>query len=376
MLILIKREVLLTEINKIARISNNRSQIPTLSGILFNVQTDKLILIGSDPDQTISIQSEIKENEILKITKTGKFLVKSKFISEIIRKIEGEFITLEVVENQVLRINSENFDSQLNTMVAEEYPEIDFDEDGQIYKIKSNWIKEIINQISFAAANKEEIKVLTGICFKNVNKKLKIIATDAFRLAQKEISDFDFPDFEIIIPAKTIQELSKIINDNLIIDLIINDQSIIFKNDNIILKSKFIQGIYPNTDKVIPNKFKINIKINLNYFLNVIDRANILATENSISTIKMTITKEKINIESKTIEVWNCNETLENFEIDFDGEVAEQVISFNCQYMLDALKSFKVEKVNLGIIDNESPIIITSLLENNLLQLVLPVRFY
>lgn len=376
MLILIKREVLLAEINKIARISNNRSQIPTLSGILFNVQTDKLILIGSDSDQTISIRSEIKENEILKITKTGQFLVKSKFISEIIRKIEGEFITLEVVENQVLRINSENFDSQLNTMVAEEYPEIDFDEDGKIYKINSSWIKEIISQISFAAANKEEKKVLTGICFKNVNKKLKIIATDTFRLAQKEISDFDYPDFEIIIPAKTIQELSKIINDNLTIDLIINDQSVIFKNDNMILKSKFIQGNYPNTDKVIPNKFKINIRINLNYFLNVIDRANVLATENSISTIKMTITKEKINIESKTIEVWNCNETLENFEIDFNGDIEQQVISFNCQYMLDALKSFKVEKVNLGIIDNESPIIITSVLENNLLQLVLPVRFY
>lgn len=385
MRILIKRECLLLELNKISRIANNRSLIPANSGILFNISADKIVLTGSD--ENIFIKSEIDKKNILSINvqekenttnqSIKKFLVKAKIINEIIKKIESEMITLEIVDN-ILKITDENYEAQLNIMNDEGYyDEISFQEDGEKYQIPSNLFKEIISQVGFAVASKENQPNLAGICFKNANKKFKVIATDASRIAQREFNNYNFEnDFEKIIPSKVLQELAKIINDNSVIDFILNQEDVIFKFNNTILKTKIIKTIYPNIDFVVAQaeKAKTRIKINLYDILNTIDRVGILLNENLDPTMKMRITKEEIEIKTNVSEICNSNEIIKEFK--FESEIDEQNIAFNYQYMLSALKAFKSKEISLSIINNISPIIITSEKEPGLVQVVLPVRTF
>lgn len=373
MIITISRTRLLNEINKISRIISYKSPLPALTGLLFEVKPDKLVLIGSSG--TLSMQVEIKVNESkLQIEELGKTLIKVRFVSEVIRKIESEIIRIEVVEGSVIRINANNFDSQLNTLDVNQYPKILFDTRGQEFIISDGVLKAIVNQVGFAIGEQERNIIFTGIHFLFSKGKLKVTATDSFRLASKEIN---FPyyskdDYEVIIPGKVIQEVNKISEKKNDVTIIINERNVVFKINNTILQSKIIDGKYPNINKIIPESYNSKIVINNRDLLNAIDRASVLSHEISNTTIKLNISNDKIKVESSSSEIGNSNEHLSKFQLS--GEIMN--IAFRSQYMLDAIRAFKTSDLNINLTAEDKPIIITSDEDPTLLQLVLPMRTY
>lgn len=373
MIITISRERLLNEINKISRIISYKSPIPALTGLLFEVKADKLVLLGTDG--IISMQVEIKAGDSnLVIKEMGRSLIKVRFASEVIKKIDSPLINIEVVEGNIIRINANNFDSQLNTLDVSNYPKILFDTSGQEFVISSNNLRDIVNQVGFATDTQEKNIIFSGIHFLFSSDKLKVTATDSFRLASKEII---FPyqsdnDFEIIIPGKVIQEINKITEKNEPITIINNENNILFKTGNTIVQSKIIVGKYPNINKIIPKEYNSVIEIKNRDLLNAIDRASVLTHEINNTTIKLDIDNHKIKIISSASEIGNSNEYLNNFVLS--GETMK--IAFKSQYMLDALKSFKTNNLKLNLIADDKPIIITSDEDRTLLQLVLPIRTY
>ncbi|WP_339024510.1 DNA polymerase III subunit beta [Spiroplasma endosymbiont of Agriotes lineatus] len=373
MIITISRTRLLNEINKISRIISYKSPLPALTGLLFEVKPDKLILIGSSG--TLSIQVEIKVNESkLQIEEIGKTLIKVRFVSEVIRKIESDIIRIEVVEGSVIRINANNFDSQLNTLDFNQYPKILFDTKGQEFIISNAILKAIVSQVGFAIGEQERNIIFTGIHFLFSKGKLKVTATDSFRLASKEIN---FPyysenDYEVIIPGKVIQEVNKISEKNNDVIIIVNKINIVFKINNTILQSKIIDGKYPNINKIIPESYNSKIVINNRDLLNAIDRASVLSHEISNTTIKLNISNDKINVEASSSEIGNSNENLSKFQLSGDA----MNIAFRSQYMIDAIRAFKTNDLNINLTAEDKPIIITSDEDPTLLQLVLPMRTY
>jgi DNA polymerase-3 subunit beta len=156
------------------------------------------------------------------------------------------------------------------------------------------------------------------------------------------------------------------------VELHIFDNKIIFKFDSIIMLSRIINGVYPDTSKLIPTEFSLIIKVNLREFYNAIDRASLLTNENEKNTIRFETQDDHVIISSNTPELGYVEVTIAIEKNSNDN----LKIAFSSKYMLDALKSMECEEINLMFNGDIKPIIMKNPNNNDLLQLILPIRTY
>ncbi|WP_425380016.1 DNA polymerase III subunit beta [Spiroplasma endosymbiont of Stenodema calcarata] len=373
MTVSIKRDKILDELLKVSRIISQKTLIPSLLGILIEVKKDKVTFTTSDGDT--SIKSEILVGKDLIIKSLGSILIKNKFIIEVIRKIEDDFITLEAVECSLIKIKANNFDSVLNTLNAIDYPHLSFETEGKKIVFTSNLLKEIILQTSFAIGEKEKKIVFNGLNIKTdqSNKQLIITATDSFRLSCKKINYNNSNDFDVIIPGKFINEIGRLISENeQEIRMKVTDKSVSVIINNTIVQTKIIEGKYPDTSKVIPEVFNTSLTINNRELIKIIERASVLSNEAMTTIVTLKIKEQKVLVTSFTQEIGNTEEEVKEFKV----EGSDQTIAFNSKYILDALKAFRTKEITIKMIDETKPLIITSNDDNSLQQLVLPIRSY
>lgn len=375
MIVNIKRDKILDELLKVSRIISQKTLIPSLLGILIEVKKDKITFTTSDGDT--SIKSEIMGND-LSSTRIGSVFIKNKFIIEVIRKIEDEFIMLEVVEGNLIKIKASNFDSVLNTLNSSDYPHLSnliFETEGKEMNFTSTVLKEIISQTNFAIGEKEKRIVFNGLNIKTDqnNKELIITASDSFRLSCKKIAYSNNYNFDVIIPGKFINEIGRLISENnQEIKMKITDKSVSVIINNTIVQTKIIEGKYPDTSKVIPTSFNISLTINNCELIKIIERASVLSNEAMKTIVTLKIKEQKVLVTSFTQEIGNTEEEIKDFKV----EGADQTIAFNSKYILDALKAFKTKEITIKMIDETKPLIITANDDPTLQQLVLPIRSY
>ena len=253
--------------------------------------------------------------------------------------------------------------------------ELKFDEVNDPIIINNKMIKNIINETIFATSTQESRPALTGLNIKIENDKMECTATDSFRLAKKiiKIDNTVENNINIIIPTRSLNELTKIIEDNdEKIELHIFENKVLFKTDNIMLISSLINGTYPDTSKLIPEDFETILTVNLNDYFNAIDRASLLTNESDKNTIVLESNKDEAIISSNIPEIGNVKE---NIKI-INSKNSEINIAFSSKYMMDAIKTFNSDEIELCFNGDIKPIIIKSKEDNSLIQLIVPIRTY
>lgn len=362
----IKTKTLLLSLNKVSHIINNKSPIPSLNGIYFNVDSNKLTLIGSDSDITIKCQV----SNDLEIINQGK-IVLPKLVIEVIRKISDEWIEIELLDSSLVLVKSERSEFKINGIIADNFPNIDFSLDGDKIILNATLLNSIINETTFATSNEEVRPVLTGVNFSCKENVLTCVATDSFRLAKKEIELNDSYNFNINVPAKCLNEALKLIKDDEFINVYISNQKIVFDLNDIIIQSRLINGNYPDVSHLIPSDFKTNIVVNRKEFLESLDRANVLSINSSNFTVTLEKNTSFLTLSSKSQEVGSINEIV-NY-VNYDGE--DLLISFNSRFVNEAIKSFTNDEITLYFNGVMNPIIIKTE-DSSTVQLVLPIKTY
>ena len=365
----IKKNILLDNLNNVAKAISSKNLIPILTGIKFELKRDGLYLYASDSD--ISIKSYISNEDIVDVKEIGSIVIGGRYIVEIIKKLPDTDIHIEVLDGYKMIVSTSNSEFNLNGINPDEFPNLDFTETKEPINLSTGLFKNIINQTSFATSISETRPLLTGINFKNVDNCFEIIATDSYRLARKTI-DIDYDkDFNIVIPCKNLIELSRIIDDDKSnLEVHIFNNKVLFKYKNILFLSRLLNGEYPATSQIIPVDFDINFNCKYSDLYQMIDRASLLTSDREKNTIKLEIKNNKLIISSNSPEIGKVEEVM---DIDCDKEVA---ISFSSRFMLDAIRSFGTEKITLFINNDSSPIVIKAKKEDNLTQLVLPIKTY
>lgn len=366
---IIKKNILLENLNNVSKAISSKNLIPILTGIKFELKKNGLYLYASDSD--ISIKSFIENKDITEVKEIGSIVIGGRYIVEIIKKLPDTDIHIEVIDGYKMIISTDNSEFNLNGINPEEFPNLDFSETKEPINLSTGLFKTIINQTSFATSMSETRPLLTGINFKNVNDCFEIIATDSYRLAMKDIDVTSDKDFNIVIPCKNLIELSRIIDDdksNLEVHIFTN--KVLFKYKNILFLSRLLNGQYPATSEIIPIDFDIIFDIKYSDFYQMIDRASLLTSDREKNTIKLELKDRKLIISSNSPEIGKVEEVL---DVDTDKEVS---ISFSSRFMLDAIRSFGTEEISLFINNDSSPIVIKSKKENSLTQLVLPIKTY
>ena len=369
----IKKDVLLQNLNAVGKALSSKNLIPILSAIKFNLSNEGLILSASDND--ISIESFIKKEELESIEQVGSTVIQGKYILEIIRKLDGKIINIELLDGIKVLISCGNSEFNLNCMDAGEFPNLNIEEKKEPVILKKEDFKNIINKTSFAVSTQETRPILTGINFKINADKLECISTDSYRLAKKflTLSNVVNENINIVIPGKNLIELTKIIEDNEgEIQMHIFSNKVLFKFDNTLFQTRVLTGTFPDVNRLIPSSFELEVKANANEFYNVIDRAALLTSEKDKNIVKFECDNNEVIVSSNSPEIGKVEERM-MVEKNDDKNIK---IAFSSKYMMDALRTIESNNVILKFNNEVQPIIIVDENDNSLLQLILPIKTY
>ncbi len=370
----IKKELLLNALNKVSKAISTKNLIPVLAGIKFEVKKKRLILTASDNDITIQTLIEANDDDF-KIESEGSIIIQGKYILDIVRKLPDQYINIEVVDELKILIYTENSEFNLNGISESEYPNIGLEESKKKVHIKASIFKNIVNQTAFAASNEESKPVLTGINFNIVGDVLECNSTDSYRLARKvvKLESASEENYNIVIPSHNILEFSRIIDDeDRDIELHVFNNKILFKTGNLKFESRLINGTYPNTSNLLPEDSNLIVSTNLNAFYDVIDRVSILTSDKEKNIVTLETKGDILVLKSSSVEIGRVEEKMPITKNN-DEDIK---ISFSAKYMMEALKSFSTETVDIHFVGEIKPILIKSSEDETLTQLVLPIRTY
>ncbi len=368
----IDKNIILENLNHVIKAISTKNVIPVLNGIKFDLTNEGLSLTASDSDLTIN--SFIPQKEIKNVESEGTIVIQSKFILDIIRKLPSDVINFEVIDRLKIRIFTDNAQYHLNCLDANDYPNLRIDEHKDPILLKGELLKSLINQTVFAISTQELRPLLTGVNVTIAGNLLVFIATDSYRLAKKtiELPHSIDTDINIVIPGKNLLELEKIITDDEMVEMHIFNNKVLFKYKNIKFQTNLLSGQYPNTSNLIPNEFGMEVKLNKDDFSSSVDRAALLIQGKDKNIIRMSIAKQEMTITSFASESGKLEEKL---QIDTD-EGATIDISFSAKYMLEALKTIKDENMVLLLTNDIKPIIVKSVEDESLIQLILPIKTF
>ena len=369
----IKKDLLLENLSNVSKAISTKNIIPVLSGIKFDLTNEGLYLTANDND--ITIQAFIISNDIESIEKEGSIVLQGRYILEIIRKLPGDIIDIELVDEYKVWIHSNSSEFNLNGINPDDFPQTNLTETKMPIIIEKHLIKDIINQTAFATSTQESRPLLTGINFKIDTEKIECTATDSYRLSKKVLKLNNQLDdaVNIVIPCRNLLELIKIIkDDDSKIELHVFNNKVLFKFDNLLFQSKVLNGTYPDTSKLIPEEFLIQLEAPLQQLYDVIDRASVLASDKEKNIIKLESRGNELIISSTSLEIGRVEEKLEVLN-ESQNDI---VISFSSKYMMEALKAIKSNKVILLFNSEIKPIILKDVENDDITELILPIRTY
>ena len=358
-----EKQEILEGISTVQKAITGKSTMPILEGIYIKTNETSLTLIGSDMD--VSIQTTVNAN----IIEQGSIVIDAKIFGEIIRKLPNATIKIETLENQIIRITCEKSVFDVVYMNTNEFPELpEINEDLKI-SVKQNILKNMIKGTSFAIAQDETRPILQGILFEVKNKNLNLVELDGYRLAIKsEFLDTDI-DIEVVIPGKTLNEVSKILEDvDDIVNITFTNNHILFNLEKTKIISRLLEGKFINYNSLLPQEHKLLVDVNRQELQNAIERASLMAKDGNTNLIKLDIQQDNLVITSNS----QLGKVREEMSIKLQGD--EVQIAFNSRYLLDVLKNVEDDEVVMKMTSGISPCVIEEKNSENAKYLVLPVR--
>ncbi len=351
-------------------IVDKKNSLPILSNILIEAKENTLTLSSTDMD--ISIIEKIDCN----VFEDGATTINSQILYDIVRKID-ESSEIEIISNngKLLTLRASGSRFSLACLPKEDYPIIEQDNSGSSISINSKILFKLIDKTKFAISNEETRYFLNGLYF-NINHEdntnvVTLVGTDGHRLAKFSHNlESDINEIPgVIIPKKTIYELSKLlseIDDN--VEILINSNKVIFFIGNIIFISKLIDGSFPDYKRVIPKDNSNILKINREILLSAVDRVSTIANEKS-PVIKFKLFKNVLNLNTVNNESSTASEDL---NINYEGDEIE--IGFNSKYIMDIVNNLEDEEISINLKDNTSPIVASENSNTNLVYVLMPMR--
>lgn len=375
----INRATFINKLNDVLRAISSKTTIPILTGIKLVVSDEDVTLTGSDADITIeSVLSNADEKMELEIASAGSIVLPARFFSEIIKKLPDKQVTIEVTDGFQTQITSGTASFTINGQDANNYPHLPEIDSENTISLAGDVLKEVIGQTVLAVSTQESRPILTGIHLILSENQLVAVATDSHRLAQRKINlpTAVSQTYNVIIPGKSLQELSRMIDDNRKeIQLRIADNQVLFLLGDTLFYSRLLEGNYPDTTRLIPDTSDTTVELNASVFLAAIERASLLSHESRNNVVKLNIQPEEelAEISGNSPDVGNVEEQISVSTVA--GQPVE--ISFNPDYMKDALRSFGQSEIKISFTSALRPFtLVPTENEDNFIQLITPVRTY
>ena len=362
----------LLQVGKIIPIKHTN---PIFVNIKLELTTDSLILTGSNGDLSITTSIPFYRNnqEIIRDVQLGSILANSDILCNIVKRLDGEEIAFDVLDDNEARIEVDDKASfNLHCIDANEYADLDFSFKGVKIILDASEIANVVSQVSFAASIKNVKPVLTGVNIEGSGSKINFVATDSARLAKKEVEAEISEVFNTTVPVRTFQEIARSITDEDKITLYINDRRILVELKDTIISSVLLPGTYPNVKNIIPKNFLYTLEVDANDLIKTIETANVFSasTGEKGATIRCYMSQENVVFRCSSDQNGYSSVMLNLFK--YTGERLE--ISFKCEYVLNAVKALKTSEVLLCFQGEMKPFVIIGKNDPSVIQLLTPVK--
>ncbi len=348
---------------KVVKACSSKTTVPVLECIKLSAKNDGLTVSATDGEISIikTIKSEVYEE--------GELCVPGKYFADFIKKLEGVQISLSSVEK---KMDIEYADSQTSMQVlpADDFPKIDTEINENSFKLKTSDLKNYIRATSFCCASDDSRPILKGCQFVIGESGVCVTSLDGFRLATVNGNIVSTTgNMEIICPARTLNEIEKMIPDgDGETEIFVQRGMILVSGENTILTSRLYGGDFIKKENIIPKSFITTVTVNKEALKASIERAAILVRNDKNSLIIFDIGGDKIEISSAS-EIGNVQEPV---KAEINGKDVR--IAMNSKFIIDAVNALNEEKITLSFNNHIQPFICQNEIDKSKLYLILPVR--
>ena len=360
-----EKSLLASAIEGVSRAITNRSAIPVLEGVYLKAEGFNLTLTGYDMEMGITTTIECN------VLVPGETVLDAKLLLSMVSRMPAGDVRIELTDDGQAIISGGVAEFEIPALNASDYPSLPVTGADNTMTIPTSMMRELIEKTIYAVSQDDKKPAHTGELFVIEPGSLTIVALDGYRLAIIQRDVECTRDIRIIIPAKTLQELLKIMggpDDPVKIDA--NRRYVVFTTNGYTIMSRLIEGDFLNYESVIPKDKRTRVTVDCKTFINTIERASLIITERLKNPLRITFGEDKVTVRCQT----PLGKVVDEFApVEMTGDPVE--IGFNNRYLLDAMRYSKCERMVLEINGPLSPVKILPEDGKDFIYLVLPVRF-
>ena len=356
---------LLNGVQIVSKAVPSKTTMSILECILIEAEGNTIKMTANDME--LGIETTIEGNVIEK----GMIALDAKIFLEIVRKLPDNDVTIDTDSSYKTTITCEKAKFNIIGKSGEDFSYLPEIERRDSILISQFTLKEVVRQTIFSISDNDNNKLMTGELFEIKGDNLRVASLDGHRISIRNIKlKNSYPDKKVVVPGKTLSEISKILGGDTDKDVSIffTDNHILFEFDQTVVVSRLIEGEYFNIQQMLSSDYETKVRVNKKEFLNCIDRATLLVKEGDKKPIIITITDEGMELKINST-VGSMNE-----EIDITKSGKDLMIGFNPKFMIDALKVIDDEEIDMYMVNPKAPCFIRDAQENYI-YLILPVNF-
>ena len=362
MKITVRRDDLVQRLAVVSRAVSTRATVQILSGILLRSAGDDLELAATDME--LSLRTTVSAQ----IEGDGAVVVPGRRLVELAKLLPSEEVEIEHrPEESVVHVTSGSASYTLHTYNAEDFPRLPELDAVTTFAVEREALLETINRVARSASRDESRPVLTGILARFEAGKLVMAATDSYRLSVKETElGGQVPELEAIIPARALQELTRIAQTGDEVELGVHENQVVFSVDGIAMTTRRIDGQFPNYRQLLPESFEHELALPRNELLDVVRRAAVMIERTS--PLQLRFAEGELTVTARTHEV---GESKESLPAPYAGDPLE--IGFNADFLRDGLESVTGDEVRFKLISPLRPAVLQGEADD-FTYLVMPIR--
>ena len=336
-----------------------RTALPVLQGLLCEVSGTTLRVTGTDLDVTVRTAAEVE------VMEEGRAVIPGRLLSEAVRKMPAGAVTIGVSDTDIeIQGNGPRF--TLRPLTVDDFPvQDDVVADG--VEVDGEELAEAISQVTIAASGDGARPILTGVLFESSDEGLRMVATDSYRLAKKELRGVGL-EGSALVPARGLRELPRSIGSTKVTAQL-RDREAVFTSDKGMLRLRLIDGNFPKYQSLLPESYPSQVVLEKDVLLEALGRVTLVAEDHI--PVRLKLMEGGVEVAVTRQDVGGETEHLPGV---FEGSDEEVSIAFNPRYLQDGVTAIAGDSIRIRVIDAFKPSVIDSGAEDDFLYLLMPVR--
>ena len=353
-----ERDDLADVLTRASRAVGTRSPLPILQGVLCDVAGGKLTVTGTDNEITVRTYLDVE------VTEEGKTVIPAKLTAEAVRKLPPGAVTLESNGTEV-EITGSGPRFKLREMAVDDFPKIADSDITEAVTVEGTNLIKALSQVGIAASGDDARPTLTGVLFEANDESLRLVATDSYRLAVRDVPGVVAQD-EKLVPYRALRELGRTVgNGSMRVALGERDAS--FVTDHGRLTVRIIDSTFPNYRQLLPDGHTNRLIVEKSAILDAVGRAALVGEEH----IPVRLAMHGGGVELSVIRQ-EVGEAVEHLEGDYTGD--DLTIAFNTRFLTDGINAVDDDKIVIDTSDALKPGLIHGVSSMDFRYLLMPVR--